>query len=95
MSKNPIKSFSDLLQSFFCQRLQTQQRVSSHTLASYRDTFRLGFEFIRQKTGRTASQQLLTDWNAPNVIAFWITWKECEAVSHARATCDWRPFALS
>ncbi len=70
MSKNPIKSFSDLLQSFFCQRLQTQQRVSSHTLASYRDTFRLGFEFIRQKTGRTASQQQLTDWDAPNVIAF-------------------------
>lgn len=70
MSKPLIKSFSDLLQSFFCQRLQIQQRVSSHTLASYRDTFRLGLEFIRQKTGRTASQQQLTDWDAPNIIAF-------------------------
>ena len=70
MSKPLIKSFSDLLQSFFCQRLQIQRRVSTHTLASYRDTFRLGLEFIRQKTGRTASQQQLTDWDAPNVVAF-------------------------
>ena len=70
MSKPLIKSFADLLQSFFWQRLQIQQRVSSHTLASYRDTFRLGLEFIRQKTGRAASQQQLTDWDAPNVIAF-------------------------
>jgi integrase/recombinase XerD len=50
-SKTALKSFSELVQSFFCQRLQMQQRVSGHTLASYRDTFRLGFEFIRKKTG--------------------------------------------
>lgn len=65
-----LKSFSELVQSFFCQRLQMQQRVSGHTLASYRDTFRLGFEFIRKKTGRTASQQTLEDWDAPNILRF-------------------------
>jgi site-specific recombinase XerD len=47
-----------------------QQRVSGHTLASYRDTFRLGFEFIRKKTGRAASQQTLEDWDAPNTLRF-------------------------
>lgn len=69
MSK-PIKSFSELVQNFFCQRLQIQQRVSGHTLASYRDTFRLGLEFIHRKTGRAASDQKLEDWDAPNVLAF-------------------------
>jgi site-specific recombinase XerD len=70
MSKPPVKSFAGLLQGFFCQRLQTQRRVSNHTLASYRDTFRLGLEFMRQKTGRIATQQQLIDWDAPNVLAF-------------------------
>src|SRR6185503_10425715 len=63
------KSFSQLVQSFFCQRLQLQQRVSGHTLASYRDTFRLGVQFIKQQTGREASRQRLEDWDAVNVLA--------------------------
>jgi integrase/recombinase XerD len=70
MSKALIKSFAELVQSFFCQRLQIQQRVSNHTLASYRDTFRLGFAFIQKKTGRAASQQQLADWEAPNILEF-------------------------
>ena len=69
-SKTALKSFPELVQSFFCQRLPMQQRVSGHTLASYRDTFRLGFEFIRKKTGRQASQQTLEDWDAPNILGF-------------------------
>jgi site-specific recombinase XerD len=47
-----------------------QQRVSGHTLASYRDTFRLGLDFIQKKTGRPASQQMLEDWDAPNILRF-------------------------
>jgi integrase/recombinase XerD len=70
MSKPGVKSFSELLQNFFCQRLQMQQRVSGHTLASYRDTFRLGFQFIQKRTGRAASQQTLEDWDVPNVLGF-------------------------
>jgi integrase/recombinase XerD len=70
MNNAPAKSFSQLLQSFFCQRLQIQQQVSGHTLASYRDTFRLGVQFIERRTGRPASQQRLEDWDAPNVLAF-------------------------
>jgi integrase/recombinase XerD len=65
-----LKSFPELVQSFFCERLQMQQRVSGRTLASYRDTFRLGFESIRKKTGRAASQQTLEDWDAPNILRF-------------------------
>jgi len=70
MSKAAAQTFSELLQNFFCQRLQMQKRVSGHTLASYRDTFRLGLQFMEKKTGRTASQQRLEDWDAPQVLAF-------------------------
>jgi integrase/recombinase XerD len=70
MRRSPTTSFGDLLQSFFCQRLQDQQLVSGHTLASYRDTFRLGCEFIHRHTRRAASQQQIEDWDAPNVLAF-------------------------
>jgi hypothetical protein len=34
------KLLAELMQSFFCQRLQDQQNLSGHTVASYRDTFR-------------------------------------------------------
>ena len=70
MSPTPIQSFAQLVQSFFGQRLQLQRGVSRHTLASYRDTFRLGCAFIQKKTGRAASQQQLTDWAAPNLLEF-------------------------
>ncbi len=59
-----------LLQSFFCQRLQSQQAVSAHTLASYRDTFRLLLQFIEQATGRAPSQQQLGDWNSSRLAQF-------------------------
>ena len=59
-----------LLQSFFCQRLQAQQAVSAHTLASYRDTFRLLLAFIERKTGRAPSQQQLRDWNSSHLVQF-------------------------
>lgn len=70
MSKAVIKTLQELVQTFFCQRLQIQQRVSGHTVASYRDTFRLAFEFIQKKTGRAANQQSITDWEAPTILAF-------------------------
>jgi integrase/recombinase XerD len=59
-----------LLQSFFCQRLQAQQAVSAHTLASYRDTFRLLLAFVEKKTGRAPSQQQLQDWNPSHLMQF-------------------------
>jgi hypothetical protein len=40
--------FSALLQGFFTQRLLQQKQVSSHTIASYRDTFRLLLQYIQR-----------------------------------------------
>jgi site-specific recombinase XerC len=38
-----------LLQSFFTTRLMAQRKVSPHTIASYRDTFRLLLQFAQKR----------------------------------------------
>lgn len=70
MNRTPIPSLDRLLQAFFWQRLQAQQQVSAHTLASYRDSLRLLLHFVHRQTGRPPSQQRLADWNAPTILRF-------------------------
>jgi site-specific recombinase XerD len=70
MSKDWLNRLPALLETFFCQRLQSQQAVSAHTLCSYRDTFRLLLKFIEQKTGRAPSRQRLQDWDSSRVLQF-------------------------
>lgn len=70
MNKAPPLLLGPLVQYFFCQRLQAQQQVSLHTVASYRDTFRLLFAFVERQTGRAPSQQTLADWDASMVLRF-------------------------
>jgi integrase/recombinase XerD len=48
-------SFSALLQRFFTERLMTQQGASAHTVAGYRDTFRLLLQFAKDRLGRVPS----------------------------------------
>ncbi|MBV6273237.1 site-specific integrase [Alcaligenaceae bacterium CGII-47] len=50
-----------LVQRFFTQRLLEQQGVSPHTVASYRDTFRLLLAFATKETGRTPAKLMLED----------------------------------
>jgi integrase/recombinase XerD len=59
-----------LLQRFFTERLMNQQHVSPHTIACYRDTFRLLFEFVQQKKQRAPSQLMWEDLDAPLISAF-------------------------
>ena len=47
---------SFLLQRFFTERLMNQRNVSPHTIACYRDTFRLLLEFIHRQKHRVPSQ---------------------------------------
>jgi integrase/recombinase XerD len=70
MSKVSAPPLGLLVQNFFCQRLQAQQQVSPHTLASYRDTLRLLLAFVEQKTGRPPTQQTLGDWNGQTILGF-------------------------
>jgi site-specific recombinase XerD len=62
--------FPVLLQSFFTTRLMTQRRVSAHTIASYRDTFRLLLQFAQKKVHKTPSQLSLEDLDASLIGGF-------------------------
>lgn len=57
--------FPTLLESFFTERLIAQRRVSPHTIASYRDTFRLLLQFSQKRLRKPPSQLRLADLNAP------------------------------
>jgi site-specific recombinase XerD len=63
-------SLPALLQSFFTTRLMTQRKVSPHTIASYRDTFRLLLQFAQKQLRKAPSQLALHDLDASLVGAF-------------------------
>jgi site-specific recombinase XerD len=62
---NHSPDFPTLLESFFIQRLIAQRRASPHTIASYRDTFRLLLYFAQKRLRKLPSQLVLKDLNAP------------------------------
>ena len=62
--------FPVLLESFFTERLIAQKRVSPHTIASYRDTFRLLLQFSQKHLRKAPSQLTLADLNAPLLSKF-------------------------
>lgn len=59
-----------LIERFFTQRLIHQRNVSPHTVASYRDTFRLLFRFAQRTINKPPSSLDLADLDAPFIIAF-------------------------
>lgn len=63
-------SFATLLETFFTDRLIAQRRVSPHTVASYRDTFRLLLKFAQKELGKSPSQLALPDLNAALIGTF-------------------------
>lgn len=63
-------NFPGLLEGFFTQRLLQQKQASTHTIASYRDTFRLLFRFTEKRLHKTPSRLTLEEIDAPLVAAF-------------------------
>ncbi len=63
-------NFPVLLERFFTQRLMAQRRASAHTIASYRDTFRLLLHFARRQLRKMPSELSLTDLQAPLIRTF-------------------------
>src|SRR5215831_18829222 len=63
-------NFPRLLQCFFSDRLLAQRKVSPHTIASYRDTFRLLLQFAQKRLHKAPSQLGLKDLNASLIGAF-------------------------
>ena len=63
-------SLPALLQSFFTVRLMAQRKASAHTIASYRDTFRLLLQFAHKRLRKPASRLNLEDLDAALINAF-------------------------
>jgi len=63
-------SFAALLEAFFTQRLMHQRQASAHTIASYRDTFRMLLHFAQKHLHKAPSALALEDIDAPLVAAF-------------------------
>ena len=65
-----MKTFSELLQSFFTERLMQQCNVSPLTIANYRDTFRLLLAFAHRSLKKTPPLLKVHDLDAPFVGRF-------------------------
>jgi len=65
-----VPDFATLVRDFFCDRLVSQQNVSPHTVAAYRDTFRLLLAFVRRHHRTAPDAMALAHLDAPTVLAF-------------------------
>lgn len=65
-----MTSLAPLLEMFFTERLLRQRQASPHTIAAYRDAFRLFLRFAEKRLGKAPSDLLLTDVDASFVGAF-------------------------
>lgn len=63
-------NLATLLEGFFSRRLIDQRKASPHTVASYRDTFRLLLKFAAEKRGRSPATMSLTDVGEPLLSEF-------------------------
>jgi integrase/recombinase XerD len=65
-----MTALAPTLEAFFTQRLVAQRRSSPHTIAAYRDTFRLLLGFVQHATGTPPAKLDLEILDAPLVGAF-------------------------
>jgi len=77
-------TLSALLSQFFTDRLCTQMDASPHTIAGYRDTFRLLLRFASEQTGRAPAKLTIEDLDAERVGDF-LAYVESERGNSARS----------
>jgi len=58
------------LEAVFTDRLMRERDASPHTVAAYRDTFRLLLGFVHQRVGKAPSTLTVGDLDAPLIGAF-------------------------
>jgi len=84
-----------LLQGFFSERLARQRNVSPHTVAAYRDSFRLLFAFVHSETGKAPSKLALEDLDAARITASYRIWRTSATTASAPAMPASRPSTRS
>lgn len=65
-----MSALAPVMEGFFTERLLAQRRASPHTVASYRDTFRLLLAFVQRRTGKAPSKLAIEDLDAVVIGAF-------------------------
>ncbi len=65
-----MSTLAPTLEAFFSERLINQKQASPHTVAAYRDTFRLLLRFAQTRTGKAPFALELADLDAPLIGAF-------------------------
>jgi integrase/recombinase XerD len=65
-----VTALAPALEAFFTDRLIRQRNASPHTIAAYRDTWRLLLAFAARQTGKQPSQLEVADLDAPLIGAF-------------------------
>ena len=65
-----MSALAPLLQTYFTERLARQRDASPHTIASYRDSFRLFLTFLHEQTGTPPSKLQLEDLDPARITAF-------------------------
>lgn len=59
-----MTALAPIMEAFFTDRLMTQQAASPHTIASYRDTFKLLLGYLHTRTGKLPARLDLADLDA-------------------------------
>lgn len=65
-----MTALAPTLEAFFTDRLTNQRRASPHTIAAYRDSFRLLLSFLQHRTGKAPSRLQLEDLDAEVITTF-------------------------
>lgn len=78
-----VANFPALIQRFFTDRLSTQMEASRHTIAGYRDTFRLLIRYASSRCGKPPTKLGIEDLDA-DLIADFLTYVETSRGNTAR-----------
>ncbi len=81
-----MRALSRKYVNLFVQRLMGQRKVSAHTLASYRDTFRLLLKFAEAELHRRALELELTNLPHRSLRRFWTISNPRAGMSPAAST---------
>lgn len=76
-------NFPALIQRFFTDRLSTQMEASRHTIAGYRDTFRLLIQYASSRCGKPPTKLEIEDLDA-DLVADFLTHVETSRGNTAR-----------
>ena len=65
-----MTKLAPVIESFFTGYLMTQRQASPHTIAAYRDTFKLLLGYLHEQTGKLPAQLALADLDAAVISGF-------------------------